>query len=106
MVTPLAKSGRIPLGLTAAASATNAGIHKRILGSVTTTVLIISNEKMREIMKIVKSLRALGLLIKSVNQTIENQRRKERIGFLGMGNMLESSEVIRVGNRVIRAGNF
>ena len=106
MVTPLAKSGRIPLGLTAAASATNAGIHKRILGSVTTTVLIISNEKMREIMKIVKSLRALGLLIKSVNQTIENQTREERIGFLGMGNMLESSEVIRVDNRVIRAGNF
>ena len=35
VIKPLAKSVLIPLGLTAAASAADAGIHKKILGSVT-----------------------------------------------------------------------
>ena len=52
---PLAKSVLIPLGLTAAASATDAGIHKKMFESGMTT-LIISNEEMNDIMKIVKSL--------------------------------------------------
>ena len=43
VITPLAKSVVIPLGLTAAASAADAGIYKKILGSGNTT-LIISNE--------------------------------------------------------------
>ena len=47
VIKPLAKSVLIPLGLTAAASAADAGIHKKILGSGTTT-LIISNEEMNE----------------------------------------------------------
>ena len=51
-----AKSVLIPLGLTAAASAADAGIHKKILGSGTTT-LIISNEEMNDIMKIFKYLK-------------------------------------------------
>ena len=42
VIKPLAKSFLIPLGLTAAASAADAGIHKKILGSGNTT-LIISN---------------------------------------------------------------
>ena len=49
---PLAKSVLIPLGLTAVASATDAAIHKKMFGSGNTT-LIISNEKMNEILKIV-----------------------------------------------------
>ena len=44
----------ISLELTSAASATDAGIHKKIFGSGMTT-LIIANEKMNDIMKIVKS---------------------------------------------------
>ena len=44
VIKPLAKSFLIPLGLTAAASATGAGIHKTLLGSGTTT-LIISNDE-------------------------------------------------------------
>ena len=52
VIKPLAKSVLIPLGLTAAASAADAGIHKKILGSRTTT-LIISNEEMNDIMNIV-----------------------------------------------------
>ena len=62
---PLAKSDLvlIPLGLTLAASATtDAGIHKKMFGSGFTT-LIISNEEMNDIMKIVKSPDESGLLI-------------------------------------------
>ena len=49
VITPLAKSVLIPLGLTAAAA--DAGIHKKILGSGNTT-LIISNKDMKDLMKI------------------------------------------------------
>ena len=61
---PLATSVLIPLGITAAASTTDAAIHNKILGSVTRpldlakqTSLISSNEKMNDIMKIIKSLK-------------------------------------------------
>ena len=48
VIKPLVKTVLIPLGLTAAASATDAGIHKKILGSGhnNTTTLIISNDEM------------------------------------------------------------
>ena len=52
IIKKLAKSVLIPLGLTAAVSAADAGIHKKILGPANTT-LIISNEEMNDIMKIV-----------------------------------------------------
>ena len=52
VIKPVTKSVLIPLGLTAAASAADAGIHKKILGSGTTT-LIISNEEMSDITKII-----------------------------------------------------
>ena len=55
VIKPLAKSVLIPLGLTAAASAADPGIHKKILGSGKTT-LIISNDEMKDIIKIVKSI--------------------------------------------------
>ena len=56
MIKPLAKSVLIPLGLTTAASAANAGIHKKILESGNVTTLIISNDEIKDIIKIVKSL--------------------------------------------------
>ena len=53
VIKPLAKSVLILLGLTAAASAADAGIQKTILGSGNnTTTLIISNDEMRGIIKI------------------------------------------------------
>ena len=55
IIMSLAKSVLIPLGFTAAASAADAGIHKKILGSGNTT-LIISNDEMEDIIKTVKSL--------------------------------------------------
>ena len=48
---PLAKSVLIPLGLTAAASATDAGIHKKILVSGDNTTLTISNIEKKTLLK-------------------------------------------------------
>ena len=56
MIKPLAKNVLIPLGLTAAASAAKAGIHKKIFGSGNTTTLIISNDEMNDITEVLKSL--------------------------------------------------
>ena len=63
LLKPLAKSILRTLGLTTAVSAADAGIHKKILGSGTAT-MIISNEKIEDIMNTVKSLRKSGLSIK------------------------------------------
>ena len=57
----------MPLGL-AAAAATGAAIHKKMFGSGM-TLLIILNEEMNGIMRIIKSLEESGLLIKGVNET-------------------------------------
>ena len=40
------------------------------------TSLIISNEEMNDIMKIVTSLEESGLLIKSVSETIKNEAKE------------------------------
>ena len=68
----LAESVLKPLGLTAAASATGAAIHKKMFGSGT-TALIISNEEENDIMK---SLEESGLLIKGVSETIKTEGKK------------------------------
>ena len=70
VIKPLAKSILIPLGLAAAASAADEGIHKKILGSGNTT-LIISNNEMEDI-KIIKSLEDSGLLIEGVTKTVQS----------------------------------
>ena len=102
----MAKSVLIPLGSTAAASTSDAGIHKKILGSETTT-LIISNDEMEDIIKIVKSLEDSGLLLKGVSETIQNEEKKQKGVFLSMllgtlsasllGNMLAGKGIIRAG---------
>ena len=58
VIKPLAKTVLVPLVLTAATSAADAGIHKIILGSGT-AILMISNDEMEDIIKIVKSLKIL-----------------------------------------------
>ena len=79
---PLAKCVLIQLRLTAAAaSATNVAIHKKMFGSGT-TILIISNEEMNDIMKIIKSLEESGLLIKGFSETIKNKAKEQTGGFL------------------------
>ena len=78
----LAKSVLIPLGLTAAALATDAAIHKKMFRSGTTT--LISNEEINDIMKIVMSLEECGLFIKGVSVTIKNEAKEQNGRFLGM----------------------
>ena len=84
VIKPLAKSVLIPLGLTAAASAADAGIHKKILrsGHNNNTILIISNDKMDDILKIVKSLEDSGILLKDVSETIHMKLKNKEEDFL------------------------
>ena len=106
VIKPLHKSVLIPLGLTAAACVADARIHKDILGSGTTT-LIISNDETEDIMRIVKSLENSGLLLKGVSETIQIEEKEQKGGFLSMllgtlgahllGNMLAGKRVHRVG---------
>ena len=85
VIKPLAKSTLVPLGLTAAASAVDAGIHKKILGpGHNNTTLIISNDEMDDISKIVKSLEDSGVLLKGVSETIQNKAKEQKGGFLSM----------------------
>ena len=77
VIKPLAKSVLIPLGLTGAASAADAGIHKKTLGSGTTT-LIIPNDEMEDIIKIVKSFEDSDLLLKGVSETTQNEAKEQK----------------------------
>ena len=107
VIKPLAKSILIPLGLTASASAADAGIHKIILGSGTTT-LIISNEEMIDIMKTFQALEDSNILLKGVTKTIKNETKEQKEGFLSMllgtlgasllGNLLAGKGIVRAGS--------
>ena len=116
VLTPLAKSVLIPLGLTAAISATDAAIQKKIHES-RTTALIISNDEMKKKMKIVKLLEESGLLTKVVSETIKNEVKQEERGFLSillgtlggsiLAKALSRGGVIRQGEGVRKASqNF
>ena len=67
---PLAKNVLAPLGLTAAMSAIDGSIQKKIHGSG--VKLIIEQEDMNGIMKIIEALKRSGILLKGVRKTIEN----------------------------------
>ena len=85
VIKTLAKNVLIPLGLKVAASAADAGIHKKILGSGhNNTTLIILNDEMDDILKIVKSLEDSGVLLKGVSETIQDEAKEQRGGFLSM----------------------
>ena len=81
---PLAKHSLATLGITAAASAIGAGIQKKIRGSGTTTLIIILNEEMNDIMKIVQALEDSNILLKGISKAIENETKEQKGGFLGM----------------------
>ena len=114
VIQPLAQTILIPFGLTTAASAADAGIHKKILGSGHNTTLIISNDEMKDILKIVKSLEDSGLLLEGVSETIKNKAKEQKGGFLSMllgtlgasllGNMLAVKGVITAGEGTARVG--
>ena len=114
VITPLAKSALIPLGLTAAASAADAGIHKKILGSGNNTTLIISNKDMDDLIIIVKSLEDPGLLLKGITESVQNEIKEQKGGFLNMllgtlgasllGNLLTSKGAFHARKRVNKKG--
>ena len=122
VIKPLAKSVLIPLGLTAAASAVDAGIHRKVLGSGNMATLIISKNEMNDIIKVVKSLEDSGLLLKGIIKTVQNEVKEQIEEFLSMllgtlsasilGNLLtgrginragKGREINRAGEGVIRA---
>ena len=77
---PLLKSVIKPLGLlglTGESSAIDAGVQKKIYGSGK-TALIISNEEMNDIMKIVEALEDSNILSKGVTKTIKNETKEQK----------------------------
>ena len=108
---PLAKNVLAPLGPTAAMSAIDGSIKKKIHGSG--VKLIIEQEDMNDIIKIIKSLENSGILLKGVTKTIENETKERRGGFLSMlfgtlgagllRNLLTGIGMMRVGEGIVRA---
>ena len=110
---PLAKNILAPLGLTAAMSAIDGSIQKKIHGSG--VKLIIEQEDMNDIIKIIEALENSGILLKGVTKTIENETKEQRGGFLSMllgrlgasllGSLLIGGKgMMRAGDRIVRAG--
>ena len=95
-----------PLRLTAAMSAIDGSIQKKIHGSG--IKLIIEQEDMKDIMKIIKALENFGILLKGLSKTIKNETKEQRGGFLSMLlGTLEASllgNVLTGGKGIMRAG--
>ena len=109
----LAKNVLAPLGLTAAMSAIDGSTEKKIHGSG--VKLIIEQEDLKDIMKIIEALENSGILLKGVSKTIENETKEQRAGFLSMllgtlgaillGNLLTGGKgIVRAGDGIVRAG--
>ena len=87
--------------------------YKKTFGSGTTTV-IISNEEINERMKIVQTLEGSNILLKGVSETIKNETKEQKGGFLSMllgtlgasllGHLLTGKGFLRAGEGTIRAG--
>ena len=110
---PLAKNVLAPLGLTAAMSAIDGSIKKKVHGFG--VKLIIEQEDMNDIMKIIEALENSGILFKGVTKTIENENKEQRGGFLSMllgtlgASLLENlltggKGIVSAGEGVVRAG--
>ena len=108
---PLAKNVLAPLGLTAAI---DGSIQKMIHSSG--VKLIIEEEDMNDIMKIIEALKNSGILLKGISKTIENETKEQRGGFLTMllgtlgasllGNLSTGGKgIMRAGDGIVRAGS-
>ena len=120
---PLAKNVLAPLGLSAAMSAIDGSIQKKMHGSG--VKLIIEQEDIKGFMKIIKALENSGILLKGVSKTIKNETKEQRGGFLSMllgtlgasllGNLLtgkgnvvsraKAKGIVRAGDEIVRAGS-
>ena len=110
---PLAKNVLAPLGLTAAISVIDGSTQKKIHGSG--VKLIIEQEDMKDIVKIIKALENSGILLKGVSKIIKNETKDQRGGFLSMllgtlaasllGNLSTGGKgIMRAGDGIVRAG--
>ena len=110
---PLAKNVLAPLGLTVVMSAIDGSIQKKMHGSG--VKLIIEEEDMKDIMKMIDALENSGILLKGVSKTIQNETKEQRGGFLSMlfgtlgasllGNLLTGGKgIMRAGDGIVRAG--
>ena len=87
---------------------------KKILGSGNNTTLIISNNEIEYLIKIVKSLEDFGLLTNGVAETVQNEIKEQKGGFLSMslgrlgasslGNLLTGKAVNKQSKGIVRAG--
>ena len=78
------------------------------------TKLIISHEKMNDLIEIVKSLEDSGLLLKEFSKTIQNEPKDQKGGFLSillgtldvglLGNILGRKGINKAGKGIVRAG--
>ena len=69
---------------------------------------------MEDVIKVVKSLEDYGLILKGVRETIQNEAKEQKRGFLSMllgtlgarlvGNILAGKGINREGQGIIRAG--
>ena len=109
---PLGKNVLAQLGLTAAMFAIDGTIQKKIHGSG--VKLIIEQEDMNDVIKIIEALENSGILLKGVTKTIENETKEQRGGFLSMllgklgarllGNLLTGGKgMMRGGDGIVRA---
>ena len=110
---PLAENVLAPLGLTAAMSAIDGSIQKKIHGSG--VKILIEEEDMNDIKKIIEALENSDILLKGVSKTIENETKEQRGGFLRMlfgtlgasllGKLLTGGKgIVRAGDGIVRAG--
>ena len=110
---PLAKNVLAPLGLTAALTAIDGSIQKKIHGSG--VKLIIEQGDRNDIMKITEALENSGILLKEVSKTVENETKEQRGWFLSMlldtlgasslGNLLTGGKgIMRAGDGIVLAG--
>ena len=109
---PLAKNVLAPLGLTAAMSGIDGGKQKKMRGDG--IKLIIKQEDINDIIKIIEALENSGILLKGVTKTIENETKEQRAGFSSMllgtlgtsllGNLLTGEKgMMRAGEGIVRA---
>ena len=106
VIKSLAESVLILLRVTTAVSGADVAIHKKILGPGTIT-LIISNEEMEHVTKIVEPLEDSDLLLKGVGEKFQTEAKEQKGEFLGillgilgaslLGNMLKGKGIIRAG---------
>ena len=85
-----------------------------MLGSGNNTTLIISDNEIEDLIEIVKSLEDSGLLLSGVTESVQNEIKKQKDGFLSMllgtlgasllGNLLTGKGVNKKGNGINRAG--